>query len=65
MASSHPRTHIISQDELETAQKDLSLTRVDIRKHEKSGYKKSIEHMQTLVAQVAPRSNPHRDRPPP
>jgi hypothetical protein len=42
-----------AQEELEQAQKDLSVTRVDIRKHEKQGFKKSIEHTHALVAQVA------------
>jgi len=35
------------------AQKELSLTRVDIRKQEKQGFRKAIEHTQNLVAQVS------------
>lgn len=51
--ASAKRQAAFAQEELEQAQKDLSRTRVDIRKHEKSGYKKSIDHMRSLVAQVS------------
>ena len=42
-----------AQEELEQAQKELSSTRVDIRKMEKQGFKASIETTHRLVAQVA------------
>ena len=42
-----------AKEELLQAQKDLSLTRVDIRKQEKQGFRKAIEHTQSLVAQVS------------
>lgn len=46
------RQHAYAQEELEQAQKELSLVRVDIRKHEKLGFKRSMEHTHILVAQV-------------
>jgi len=42
-----------AQEDLEQAQQALSLTRVDIRKHEKLGYKKSIDNTKLLIAQIA------------
>ena len=42
-----------AQEELEQAQQALSLTRVDIRKHENLGMKRSIEHTHTLITQVS------------
>jgi len=42
-----------AKEELMEAQKNLSLTRVDIRKQEKQGFKKAIDHTQNLVAQVS------------
>jgi len=42
-----------AKEELVQAQKELSLTRVDIRKQEKQGFRKAIEHTQNLVAQVS------------
>jgi len=47
------RQHAYAQEELEQAQKDLSLVRVDIRKHEKLGFKRSMEHTHLLVAQIS------------
>ena len=34
-------------------QRDLSLTRVEIKKHEKLGFKKSINHLNSLVAEMS------------
>ena len=42
-----------AQELLEQAQKELSTTRVDIRKHEKQGFRKSIQHTHDLVAQIS------------
>ena len=39
--------------ELEKVQRDLSLTRVEIKKHEKLGHKKSIDHLRSLVAEMS------------
>jgi len=47
------RQHAYAQEELEQAQKELSLVRVDIRKHEKLGFKRSMEHTHILVAQIS------------
>ena len=47
------RQETYAKEELVQAQKDLSLTRVDIRKQEKQGFRKAIEHTQNLVAQVS------------
>lgn len=47
------RQEAYAKEELMQAQKDLSLTRVDIRKQEKQGFRKAIEHTQSLVQQVA------------
>ena len=47
------RQALRAQEELEQAQKELSSTRVDIRKMEKQGFKASIEMTHKLVAQVA------------
>ena len=47
------RHEAYAKEELTQAQKDLSLTRVDIRKQEKQGFRKAIEHTQNLVAQVS------------
>mmetsp|Transcript_58175 Transcript_58175/g.115467 ORF Transcript_58175/g.115467 Transcript_58175/m.115467 type:complete len:913 (-) Transcript_58175:296-3034(-) len=42
-----------AQEELEYAQQQLSVTRVDIKKHEKLGYKKSIEQTNMLITQIS------------
>ena len=34
-------------------QRDLSLTRVEIKKHEKLGHKKSIDQLRSLVAEMS------------
>ena len=47
------RQETYAKEELVQAQKDLSLCRVDIRKQEKQGFRKAIEHTQSLVAQVS------------
>merc|ERR1711970_864387 len=39
------RHEAYAKEELTQAQKDLSLTRVDIRKQEKQGFRKAIEHI--------------------
>ena len=46
------RQAALAQEELEQAQKELSVARVDIKKHEKQGFKASIEKTHSLVAQV-------------
>ena len=43
----------LAQEELEKVQRELSLTRVEIKKHEKLGHKKSIDHLRALVAEVS------------
>ena len=43
----------MAQEELEKVQRDLSLTRVEIKKHEKLGFKKSINHLNSLVAEMS------------
>jgi len=43
----------LAKAELESVQADLSLARVEIRKHEKLGYKKSIEHLRELVEEIS------------
>jgi hypothetical protein len=42
-----------AQQELEQAQQNLALTRVDIRKREQMGYKKSEEQTKALIAEVS------------
>lgn len=42
-----------AQEDRDQARQALSLTRVDIRKHEKLGYKKSIDNTKRLIKQVA------------
>ena len=42
-----------AQELLDQAQKELSTTRVDIRKHEKAGYRKSIQKTHDLVAHIS------------
>ena len=43
----------LAQEDLEKVQRDLSLTRVEIKKHEKLGHKKSIDHLRSLVAEMS------------
>ena len=43
----------LAQEDLEKVQRDLSLTRVEIKKHEKLGHKKSIDHLRALVAEMS------------
>ena len=47
------RQAALAQEELEKVQRDLSLTRVEIKKHEKLGFKKSINHLNSLVAEMS------------
>ena len=43
----------LAQEDLEKVQRDLSLTRVEIKKHEKLGHKKSIDQLRSLVAEMS------------
>ena len=47
------RQALRAQEELEQAQKELSVARVDIKKHEKQGYKKSIDQTNMLIAEIS------------